>query len=211
MKAKPGFDEALESLRDTIFSTLNCVQIGKISSFDKDTQTASIEIAMRAQRGKKVITYPLLVDCPVIILQGGGSYLEFPISSGDYCLVLFNDRDIDTWWSSENIAPPRTGRKHSLSDGFALVGLNPSTSVLDLSGDRVKLKGNGLPVEVEGTEVKLNGDSKSLVTHGELDQALQLFITALNLHVHGTAGTPPVTPMSINIASSATTTVKTGG
>jgi hypothetical protein len=59
--------------------------------------------------------------------------------------------------------------------------------------------------------ISLNGDSKKLVTHAELNTALQNFITALNLHVHGSAGTPPVTPMSLNIGSSQTTTIKTGG
>jgi hypothetical protein len=59
--------------------------------------------------------------------------------------------------------------------------------------------------------ITLNGNSKTFVTHAELNTALQTFITALNLHVHGSAGTPPVTPMSLNISAAATTTVKTGG
>lgn len=67
-----------------------------------------------------------------------------------------------------------------------------------------------------GGDVELNGNSKAFVTHAELDSALQTFITALNLHVHtssiaGSPSSPPVTPMTLNIAAAATTTVKTGG
>lgn len=67
----------------------------------------------------------------------------------------------------------------------------------------------------DGT-LELNGNSKKLVTHAELNTAIQTFITALNLHVHtsaaaGSPTTPPVTSLSMDISSSATTTLKTGG
>jgi hypothetical protein len=77
----------------------------------------------------------------------------------------------------------------------------------DAAGDIVKAKA---VFKVDGT-IELNGGTKTFVTHAELNTALQTFITALNLHVHGSAGTPPVTPMSLNIAGAATTTIKTGG
>lgn len=68
--------------------------------------------------------------------------------------------------------------------------------------------------KVDGT-IELNGSSKTFVTHAELNTALQNFITALNLHTHPTAAigppSPPTAPMSINISSAATTTIKTGG
>lgn len=66
--------------------------------------------------------------------------------------------------------------------------------------------------DIQGTSIKLNGDAKPFVTHAELDLALQTFVTALNL-VFSTkldgGGSPGV--LVLNIAASATTTVKTGG
>lgn len=65
-------------------------------------------------------------------------------------------------------------------------------------------------------EIHVNGETKTFVTHAELDASLQTFITALNAHVHtsGGSGSPtssPVTPMSVDISTAETTTVKTGG
>ena len=77
----------------------------------------------------------------------------------------------------------------------------------DAAGNTVKAKAL---FKADGT-IEFNGSSKTFVTHAELNTALQTFITALNLHVHGSAGTPPVTPMSLNISSAATTTIRTGG
>jgi hypothetical protein len=59
--------------------------------------------------------------------------------------------------------------------------------------------------------IDLNGSAKKLVTHAELNTALQTFIATLNLHVHGAAGTPPVTPMSLDISAAQTSSVRTGG
>lgn len=73
----------------------------------------------------------------------------------------------------------------------------------------IKLRADG--------SVELNGDSKRLVTYGELNTALQAFKTLINAHVHsggtlalGLTGTPSV-PTTIDISASQTSTLKTGG
>lgn len=70
---------------------------------------------------------------------------------------------------------------------------------------------------VEASEIHLNGSSKSLVTHAELNAALSSFVTQLGLTLaSGSNGGGPVVfavspPSSIDISSAATSTVKTGG
>lgn len=65
---------------------------------------------------------------------------------------------------------------------------------------------------LQGDAIEINGNSKAFVTHTELNTALQTFVTALNttfaskLNGGGSPGT-----LSLNIASAATTTLKTGG
>jgi len=143
-------DDLLIELKTEIFSQLNCIQIGKIQSVNLSEQTAEIDVQFKRQvTDDKVIDYPLLVDCPLIVMQGGGSFLEFPIQPGDFCLVFFNDRNIDQWWSMGAKAAPVGQRKHSLSDGFALVGINPKTSVLSLSGDKIIVKSDQYPIRLE--------------------------------------------------------------
>ena len=63
--------------------------------------------------------------------------------------------------------------------------------------------------DVDG-EIHLNGNSKSLVTHAELNTALQSFITALNLAFASklNGGGSPGT-LSLNISSAEATKVKT--
>jgi phage gp45-like len=72
-----------------------------------------------------------------------------------------------------------------------------------------------IKLKADGT-IELNGNDKRLVTHAELDTALQTFITALNLHTHtsaaaGSPTTPPVASLSLDISAAETETIKTGG
>jgi hypothetical protein len=139
-------DSLLQELKSEIFATLNCIQIGKIEKVTPGEQTAEISLQVKRRvNGNTISSYPVLVDCPIFILQGGGAYLDMPVSAGDYCLVLFNDRNIDTWWSTANVKEPPNLRKHSLSDGIALVGINPVTAVREMNGQLVRLFGPSGP------------------------------------------------------------------
>jgi hypothetical protein len=152
----PDLNTLFMNLKKDIFTNLNCIQIGKIDTYDKDTQSCAIKIQVKRQINEdETKEYPLLVDCPVFVLQGGGAYIDMPIKKDDYCLVLFSDRDIDVWWADENLAEPNTNRKHSLSDGFALVGINSKNNVLDLDGEKVRIITNDMPLEIYSKTKKI--------------------------------------------------------
>lgn len=82
------------------------------------------------------------------------------------------------------------------------------------SGSFVRLKQSNGKIEItaSGNEIDLNGSTKSLVTHAELNTALQTFLTALKAAVAagcsaGSGGT--IATVTLNISSSEATKVKT--
>lgn len=187
--------DLLKDYKNTVFATLNCIQIGKIDSVNTSEQTVEVELQVKRRvSSDKIESYPLLVDCPFIVLQGGGAYIDMPIAAGDYCLMLFNDRNIDTWWSSENVKEAPTRRKHSLSDGFALIGINPKTQVLDFDGSKVRILGtSGAGSEKEAARV-----DDTTVVDGVTDTAFIAWITTVSAFINGLApGTIPNPPTSI--------------
>ena len=169
----PDLENVLNRFKNQIFSNLNCMQIGKISKYDKGTQSVEVEIQVKRRINETEIKeYPLLTEIPLFIMQGGGAFLEFPIKKDDYCLVFFNDRDIDNWWVDETVAEPNTLRKHSLSDGFALVGINPKDKPLDLNGENVVLNATGFDLEVKtDKDIIFNEGTDFAVRYNELETA----------------------------------------
>ena len=104
--------EEREALKQEIFHSLHCALPGNVVSFDPDTQTASIQPAVKFGS----IPYPVLTDVPVFMP------VPFEVNPGDGCLVIFSDVDIDTWFETGEVSEPNSPRRHSLSDGFAFVG-----------------------------------------------------------------------------------------
>lgn len=202
----PALRDVLNRHTQELFSSLNCHQLGTIQSFDADKQTAQISLnvqrlvynqqvvsdALSNQRSPitpNVISYPVLVDCPVFVLTGGGSYLTMPIKAGDTCLVLFNDRDIDAWFSTGAVVPPNSSRMHDLSDGMAIVGFRSLANVLSGYSANVHLHSDALiKISNENTTLKAvlqkAADAmtalNSVKTGGDASSAITAFVTESN-------------------------------
>lgn len=156
---QPGLSDVLFNLKQDIFSTLNCVKVGKIVSFDATKKTAQIQILFKRVRPDGVIVgYKPIVDCPVFTLQGGGGSIQFPVAAGDQCLVIFSDRRLDEWLQNGGEQAPADPRMHDLSDGIALVGLNALNSSLPAyPSNKVLMKYQGSTIEMDAAGLKFIG------------------------------------------------------
>ena len=120
--------EELQALKRDIFENLHCALPGIVASFDSESQTAVIRpavkhrlVSSRAERSgaegsPSSVSLPLLRDVPVFMP------VPLEVQEGAACLVVFADRDIDSWFETGEAEVPPSGRMHSLSDGFAFVG-----------------------------------------------------------------------------------------
>jgi len=145
---EPTLRDLLDLYQKQTLLNLNCHHLGTIQSFDSSKQTAQVTInythtyfKIDPDSQKFIpynVEYPIIADCPVVVIGGGTARITFPISKGDQCILLFNDRDIDTWFSSgATTAPNQTPSLHSFSDAIALVGPN-NLSTLIQSYDSVR-------------------------------------------------------------------------
>ena len=113
MNEKTLTPEKIDALKKDILSSVHCALPGFVESFDPAAGTAVIRPGVKTRSGLEL---PLLRDVPVYLPAA----LE--VSPGDLCLVVFADCDMDGWLETGEVSVPRSGRMHSLSDGFAFVG-----------------------------------------------------------------------------------------
>ncbi len=121
---------------------------GRITSVDLGKGTVQVQPLVRSNvtlpdGTTRQQSLPVLADVPIVFPGGGGTTLTFPVRAGDECLVVFSSRPIDGWWQSGAAGAPIMPRMHSLSDGFAFVG--------------VRNQGRALPA-VSSSEVSLRSD-----------------------------------------------------
>jgi hypothetical protein len=194
MSLKQLLDETVRGLK----LDFNCHAIAKIQTFNAAKQTCTALINYKKTFLKKnskglyedeYVDYPLLLDVPVIIMSGGNAALTFPISAGDDCLILFNDRDIDNWFATGQSLPLNSNRLHSLNDGMALVGLRASNNpIASYDQSRVVLRNNTASVGVNSNAIQIKNSSQNLKS------ILQDLVDAINGII--TSGGQTVSPAS---------------
>ena len=181
--ADPEFADVINKVKSDISYALNCVQIGTIESFNKLLNTASVSVNFKRQLPDgSTLDYPLLCDCPVFILSGGGASIEMPISVGDTCLLLFNDRNIDNWFYSGQVTTPANPRAHDISDCICLVGVRSLTKAVPMSDKAIRIMGYSKKIAVKNTAANLKTILDSLINAIKL---ITVSVPAL-----GTSGTP---------------------
>lgn len=189
--APPDLTELLSFVKYQTKSEMNCISLGTIVSFDSVKQTATVSINFKrviqggapannnsSEAVDKIMDYPQLLQCPVFVLSGGTGAVHMPITTGDTCIVLFCDRDIDKWFTTGQVLPPNSSRVHDINDGIVLVGVRPVSN--SISSFRV----SG-PALVYGDTVVATEDRVLIQTGSyNLKTALDLLIdevkTALN-------------------------------
>ncbi|MBO7735895.1 MAG: hypothetical protein J6S67_25220 [Methanobrevibacter sp.] len=171
----------LELYRLSLMYQINCHQIGEIVSFNPSTQTAEVQIKMSKIEDDEIKEYPILIDCPCVILSGGKGSLTFPIEAGDSCLVLFNDRDIDNWYSGGQKMPPRTPRMHNFADAIALVSVrNKQNKISNYLSTGTELKYGNSTIKLEDGKVTVtNGSSTVLIDNTGVN------VTGANINLTG--------------------------
>jgi hypothetical protein len=157
----------LNTLKEEIFMEFNAVKIGEIVSFNPALQTAEVKIKIKRILNGEIKNYPLLVDCPVLVLSGGAGRLTLPVSAGDGCILLFNDCDIDNWFNGAE-KEPNSARKHAFSDALALVGLrNKQTAIGDYLADGTELKYGASSIKLQsGSVIITNGAGSTITLNG---------------------------------------------
>lgn len=193
---EPDLADVLNMHRKGIFLDLNCHHIGTIKSFNAAKQTATVSINYKKTFFKpnslgvlqaELKEYPLIADAPVVVLGGGGYALTFPIEKGDECLVLFNDRDLDAWYSGSASSPNPTARLHSFSDALIIVGLRSLPNVIASYGSgAVELRD-----KTGNTKIKLKDNGK-MAFQNPTGEMVDLLFTMLNALTTATAGGFPL-------------------
>ena len=215
----PELMDLLNLFKKQIMLDLNCHAIATVQSFNsaKHKITASINYKkttlQRTADGtyrNVLVDYPILLDVPVVFLSGGYFRLTFPIQEGDYCLIFFNDRDMDNWLQSAQIGPVASSRLHSFSDGIAIVGLRPfNDSLENFDSTRVAI-GNGTTyVGVSSSKIKLANATTTLNTQLQA-LATQLQALTAQLALLTVSGvTPGVGTSAVPVNAAAITAIGT--
>ena len=164
---------------------------GIVDSFDPETQTASVQPAIKrrykTETGSETIitpvNLPLCINVPVAFPRAGGYAMTFPVKQGDECLLEFCERSFDKWYEEGGVQEPAARRFHDLSDGVAILGLYSKPNKLsDFNTEAVEIRNEDASISLQlgsfGVKIKGNLEINGNITHsGNLDMTGNLDVT----------------------------------
>lgn len=130
----PTMLSAFKALEDCINYNMNCVKIATIVEFDKDTLTAKCRVNNKRLLSLKDDGNQILQDYPdiyakVCFFGWGDITITHPVNVGMEGLLLFNDRELETWFLTGEPGELAYDRCHDLSDALFICGLHSQISM----------------------------------------------------------------------------------
>jgi phage gp45-like len=154
--------DLLKKLTSHVSNGIRVCMPATIETYDFLTQQASVKIDMQElYEDGETIDYPVVSGVPVVFMASGGASITMPVNRGDYCMLIYADRDMSNWLLGGTGQKPDSMRMHNLSDAIAIMGLFPFTSsaraenntdvLITYSGSKIILKPNGI-INIETTK-----------------------------------------------------------
>lgn len=130
----PTILSAFKALEDCINYNMNCVKVATIVEFDENTLTAKCRVNNKRLLNLKDNGNQILQDYPdiyakVCFFGWGDIAITHPINVGMEGLLLFNDREIETWFLTGGPGELAYDRCHDLSDALFICGLHSQINI----------------------------------------------------------------------------------
>lgn len=118
--------ELIEAIGEQVKLTMHTSMPAQVISYDDARNTVEVQPVLKRKRddGSSVAIAPI-VEVPVCFYRAGGFAVTVKPQSGDYCVLVFQERSIDLWKRTGGIIDPKKPRKFSLTDAVAMFGAWP--------------------------------------------------------------------------------------
>lgn len=126
--------DLLQAMKDTINYNMNCVKVATVISFDPEKLKVKCRINNKRLRQLKKDGNQVLENYPDIYANvhffgWGGIGSIYPIEPGMEGVLLFNDRELQTWFMTSEPGKLAYDRCHDLSDALFICGLHSQPNI----------------------------------------------------------------------------------
>lgn len=155
----PDLGQIIKTSGLSIASELNCMRIGIVQEFYPDDLTVQVQIAAKKTIGlnpdgsQRVREYaPIYAKVCYC-----NPFITYPIKKGEECVLLFSDREIESWFINGDINPEGYPRMHDLTDAVALFGIRSIPNMIQILSNALHLFYGNSSIELTESGVNING------------------------------------------------------
>ena len=187
----------LQALKDTINYNMNCVKIATVIEYNPELMTAKCRVNNKRLRQLKQDGNQILEDYPDIFAKvhffGWGDIgATYPIKPGMEGILLFNDRELQTWFTTGEAGKLAYERCHDLTDAIFICGLHsqPNIEQVPYLENCLNLFYQQGSIQISNGTIIINGDTTingNLQVNGTINATGDIIAGSISLqnHVHG--------------------------
>lgn len=150
----------LRALQDEIFASLNCMRIGVIDEILPNNEVkcsiTNKKLMSVNEDGSSVWQNYPPIFAKIYYTGSGENHITYPLTIGSPCLLLFNDREFNSYFETGEVSTLSDLRMHSLSDCICLPLFIPiETPNLTIKGKTINLSATTINLQAE--TINING------------------------------------------------------
>ena len=184
----PNWIQTLDGLKRQTAHELNCMRIGIVQNVYHEDLTVDVLIANKKTLNlnddgtQNVRDFPL-IRAKIVYCN---PFITFPINQGDECVLLFSDREIESWFINGEVNPEGYPRMHALTDAVALFGIRSIPNMISILTDCLHLFYGNSNIQISESGVTINATDINL--NGRLLVNGQPYLA--HTHSNGNEGSP---------------------
>lgn len=176
----PNIIQIMEGIVQRTGYELNCMRVGIVQAFYPDDLTVDVLIANKKTLGLNPDGTQNVKDFPLIRAKivYSSPFITFPINTGDECILLFSDREIESWFINGEINPEGYSRIHAFTDAVAIFGIRSLPKMIQILTDCLHLFYGQSDIQIKENQINVNSTLLNIV--GNTTQTGDITATNLN-------------------------------
>ena len=165
---------------------MNCVRIGVIQEFYPENLTAQGRLVDKMLTGLNPDGSQILKEYPPIYAKVCycNPFCTFPLTQGMECVLLFNDRELETWFINGGSNIQAYPRMHDLTDAIAIVGIRSLPQMIQILTDCLHLFYGQSDIQIYNENININTSTLNITGNttqtGDTNQTGTITATNLN-------------------------------
>lgn len=134
MISTPDIGQTIKISGLQIASEFNCMRIGIIQEFYADDLTVKVQIANKKQKTLNADGTANVDNFTPIVAKVCccNPFITYDIQPGEECILLFSDREIESWFITGCCQPEAHTRMHALTDAVAICGIRSLPKMISI-------------------------------------------------------------------------------
>lgn len=143
---------------------INCMRIGVVQEFYPKNLTAQIMLVDKKLMGLNPDGSQILEEYPPIYAKVCycNPFCTFPLTQGMECILLFNDRELETWFINGGSNIQSYPRMHDLTDAIAIVGIRSLPQMIQILTDCLHLFYGTSSLQLKESEADISSGTINL-------------------------------------------------